>query len=203
LPTTALSFTKRLFNRSFDGDRAASFLEEAMAQELTQRSHDATEGIAAFMERRTPTTPATDPDAETFGREARRAALSIFIIAVRGSASRSPRGRAPCSRRGGPGTTPAARLPTAGHGVEGHDERDADLADHGCGHADHRRLAHVRVLGQHVLDLERVHVVPASMYISDAACEDEVAVLVEAAEVAAPQPAVGVEHFIRELLLRQ
>ena len=53
-PTTALSFTKRLFNRSFDGDRAASFLEEAMAQELTQRSHDATEGIAAFMERRTP-----------------------------------------------------------------------------------------------------------------------------------------------------
>jgi 2-(1,2-epoxy-1,2-dihydrophenyl)acetyl-CoA isomerase len=53
-PTTALSFTKRLFNRSFDGDRAASFLEEAMAQELTQRSHDATEGVAAFMERRTP-----------------------------------------------------------------------------------------------------------------------------------------------------
>ncbi|HEX5587008.1 MAG TPA: enoyl-CoA hydratase-related protein [Acidimicrobiia bacterium] len=53
-PTTALSFTKRLFNRSFDGDRTASFVEEAMAQELTQRTHDATEGVAAFMERRSP-----------------------------------------------------------------------------------------------------------------------------------------------------
>ena len=53
-PTTALSLTKRLFNRSLDGDRAASFLEEAMAQELQSRSDDAREGVAAFMERRPP-----------------------------------------------------------------------------------------------------------------------------------------------------
>jgi 2-(1,2-epoxy-1,2-dihydrophenyl)acetyl-CoA isomerase len=53
-PTSALSLTKRLFNRSFDGDRAASFLEEAMAQELQGHSHDAGEGVTAFVERRTP-----------------------------------------------------------------------------------------------------------------------------------------------------
>jgi 2-(1,2-epoxy-1,2-dihydrophenyl)acetyl-CoA isomerase len=53
-PTTALALTKRLFNRSFDGDRAANFLEEAMSQELQSHSQDAKEGIAAFGERRTP-----------------------------------------------------------------------------------------------------------------------------------------------------
>ena len=53
-PTTALSLTKRLFNRSLDGDRAASFLEEAMAQELQSHSDDAREGVTAFMERRPP-----------------------------------------------------------------------------------------------------------------------------------------------------
>jgi 2-(1,2-epoxy-1,2-dihydrophenyl)acetyl-CoA isomerase len=54
-PTGALSLTKRLFNRSLDGDRAAAFLAEAMAQELQSRSHDAAEGIRAFGERRSPT----------------------------------------------------------------------------------------------------------------------------------------------------
>ena len=53
-PTSALTFTKRLFNDSLDGDRAASFLAEAMAQELQSHSHDATEGITAFGERRDP-----------------------------------------------------------------------------------------------------------------------------------------------------
>jgi len=53
-PTTALALTKRLFNRSFDGDRAASFLAEAMAQELQSHSHDAVEGVTAFGERRAP-----------------------------------------------------------------------------------------------------------------------------------------------------
>jgi len=52
LPTTAVALTKRLFNRSFDGDRAASFLQEAMSQELQSKSFDSTEGISAFMERR-------------------------------------------------------------------------------------------------------------------------------------------------------
>lgn len=54
-PTTALAFTKRLFNRSLDGDRSASFALEAMAQELQSGARDSTEGVTAFMERRTPT----------------------------------------------------------------------------------------------------------------------------------------------------
>jgi 2-(1,2-epoxy-1,2-dihydrophenyl)acetyl-CoA isomerase len=54
MPTGALSFTKRLFNRSFDDDRAASFLHEAAFQELQSHSHDAQEGVAAFLERRDP-----------------------------------------------------------------------------------------------------------------------------------------------------
>ena len=53
-PTGALALTKRLFNRSLDADRATSFMEEAMAQELQSRSHDATEGVRAFVERRPP-----------------------------------------------------------------------------------------------------------------------------------------------------
>jgi 2-(1,2-epoxy-1,2-dihydrophenyl)acetyl-CoA isomerase len=53
-PTSALTLTKRLFNRSLDGDRAAAFLEEAMAQEIQSSSHDATEGVAAFLDRRQP-----------------------------------------------------------------------------------------------------------------------------------------------------
>ena len=54
-PTIALGLAKRLLNRSLDVDRASSFFEESMAQELVTRSEDATEGIASFVERR-PTT---------------------------------------------------------------------------------------------------------------------------------------------------
>jgi 2-(1,2-epoxy-1,2-dihydrophenyl)acetyl-CoA isomerase len=54
-PTIALGLAKRLLNRSLDSDRASSFFEESMAQELVTRSEDATEGIASFVERR-PTT---------------------------------------------------------------------------------------------------------------------------------------------------
>ncbi len=53
-PTSALALTKQLFNRSLDGDRSASFVAEAMAQELQSHSFDATEGVTAFMERRAP-----------------------------------------------------------------------------------------------------------------------------------------------------
>jgi 2-(1,2-epoxy-1,2-dihydrophenyl)acetyl-CoA isomerase len=53
-PTSALALTKRLFNRSLDSDRAGAFLEEAMAQELQSKAHDATEGVRAFGERRDP-----------------------------------------------------------------------------------------------------------------------------------------------------
>lgn len=54
-PTRALALTKALVNRSLDGDRATAFAEEAMAQELNMGTVDANEGIAAFVERRTPT----------------------------------------------------------------------------------------------------------------------------------------------------
>lgn len=53
-PTSAIMLTKKLFNQSLDGDRAASFLAEGMAQELQGHSKDAPEGIKAFVERRDP-----------------------------------------------------------------------------------------------------------------------------------------------------
>jgi len=51
-PTVALSLMKRLANRSFESDRVTAFAEEAMAQEITMHSVDATEGVASFVERR-------------------------------------------------------------------------------------------------------------------------------------------------------
>jgi 2-(1,2-epoxy-1,2-dihydrophenyl)acetyl-CoA isomerase len=53
-PTRALGLTKRLLNRSLDGDRANAFREEALAQELNMTSEDANEGVQAFVERRDP-----------------------------------------------------------------------------------------------------------------------------------------------------
>jgi 2-(1,2-epoxy-1,2-dihydrophenyl)acetyl-CoA isomerase len=54
-PTRALSLTKHLLNRSLDSDRATAFHDEAVAQELNMSTHDANEGIKAFVERRKPT----------------------------------------------------------------------------------------------------------------------------------------------------
>jgi 2-(1,2-epoxy-1,2-dihydrophenyl)acetyl-CoA isomerase len=51
-PTTAISLTKRLLNASPDGDRAAAFLAEAMAQEIQSAAEDSREGVRSFMERR-------------------------------------------------------------------------------------------------------------------------------------------------------
>ncbi len=51
-PTIALGLAKRLLNRSLDGDRAAAFFEESMAQELVTTTEDATEGIDSFVEGR-------------------------------------------------------------------------------------------------------------------------------------------------------
>lgn len=53
-PTRALAATKMLVNRSLDVDRATSFHEEAVAQEVNMGTHDAQEGVAAFVERRKP-----------------------------------------------------------------------------------------------------------------------------------------------------
>jgi 2-(1,2-epoxy-1,2-dihydrophenyl)acetyl-CoA isomerase len=54
-PTRALALTKALVNHSLDRDRATAFAEEAAAQELNMGTADATEGVAAFVERRPPT----------------------------------------------------------------------------------------------------------------------------------------------------
>jgi 2-(1,2-epoxy-1,2-dihydrophenyl)acetyl-CoA isomerase len=53
-PTTAISLTKRLLNASPDGDRAAAFLAEAMAQEIQSTAEDSREGVRSFLERRPP-----------------------------------------------------------------------------------------------------------------------------------------------------
>jgi 2-(1,2-epoxy-1,2-dihydrophenyl)acetyl-CoA isomerase len=53
-PPTAISLTKRLLNASPDGDRAAAFLAEAMAQEIQSTAEDSREGVRSFMERRPP-----------------------------------------------------------------------------------------------------------------------------------------------------
>lgn len=53
-PTRALAMTKQLVNASLDGDRAAALAAEATAQEINMTTADADEGVASFVERRTP-----------------------------------------------------------------------------------------------------------------------------------------------------
>ena len=53
-PTKAIGFAKWLTNRSLDSDRQGAFWDEAYAQELTNHSDDATEGVTSFAERRPP-----------------------------------------------------------------------------------------------------------------------------------------------------
>lgn len=54
-PTRALALTKWLVNQSLESDRATAFQAEAVAQELNMSTVDANEGVAAFVERRSPT----------------------------------------------------------------------------------------------------------------------------------------------------
>ncbi|MFG2889904.1 enoyl-CoA hydratase/isomerase family protein [Streptomyces sp. NPDC048248] len=54
-PTRALALTKQLVNASLDADREAAFAAEATAQEINMTTADAQEGVASFVERRTPT----------------------------------------------------------------------------------------------------------------------------------------------------
>jgi len=51
-PTSAIALTKRLFNDSPDSDRAASFVAEAMAQEIQSYAQDSKEGVSSFVEKR-------------------------------------------------------------------------------------------------------------------------------------------------------
>ncbi|MEU6014709.1 enoyl-CoA hydratase-related protein [Streptomyces sp. NPDC047515] len=53
-PTRAIAATKQLVNASLDADRTTAFAAEAMAQEINMTTRDANEGVASFVERRTP-----------------------------------------------------------------------------------------------------------------------------------------------------
>ncbi|WP_405916807.1 enoyl-CoA hydratase/isomerase family protein [Streptomyces sp. NBC_00728] len=53
-PTRALALTKQLVNASLDTDRGSAFAAEAAAQEINMTTADANEGVASFVERRTP-----------------------------------------------------------------------------------------------------------------------------------------------------
>ncbi|MFC8672909.1 enoyl-CoA hydratase/isomerase family protein [Streptomyces griseorubiginosus] len=53
-PTRALALTKQLVNASLDSDRATAFAAEATAQEINMTTADAQEGVASFVERRSP-----------------------------------------------------------------------------------------------------------------------------------------------------
>ncbi|MEU6351532.1 enoyl-CoA hydratase-related protein [Streptomyces sp. NPDC047072] len=53
-PTRTLALTKHLVNASLDSDRATAFAAEATAQEINMTTADAQEGLASFVERRTP-----------------------------------------------------------------------------------------------------------------------------------------------------
>ena len=51
-PTKAIGITKWLLNRSLDSDRTGALEDEALGQEIINRTEDAAEGVAAFVERR-------------------------------------------------------------------------------------------------------------------------------------------------------
>lgn len=53
-PTRSLALAKQLVNASLDSDRATAFAAEAVAQEINMTTRDAGEGVASFVERRTP-----------------------------------------------------------------------------------------------------------------------------------------------------
>jgi 2-(1,2-epoxy-1,2-dihydrophenyl)acetyl-CoA isomerase len=53
-PTRSLALTKQLVNASLDSDRATAFAAEAAAQEINMTTADAQEGVASFVERRSP-----------------------------------------------------------------------------------------------------------------------------------------------------
>jgi len=53
-PTRTLALCKWLINRSLESSREQCFADEGMAQEQNMKTHDAQEGVAAFVERRPP-----------------------------------------------------------------------------------------------------------------------------------------------------
>ncbi len=128
-------------------------------------------------------------------------ALSILCIAVTGSVvdDDQPVG---CLVVRDPGLAPVAQVGELRRvrrvGRDGEDA--ADLAEHRIREPDHGDLGDRRVLGQHRLHLGGVHVVPAAdVHLLEPADDAQVAVLVDRAEVAGVQPAVGVDDGRGEL----
>src|SRR3569623_667194 len=82
------------------------------------------------------------------------------------------------------------------------DERDHLFTMLIVGQPDHRGLANAGVSEQHVLDLSWIDVVPgADDQLLLAIHEEQVAVLIQVADVPAEQPSVAVEHGARGLLV--
>src|SRR5207244_697424 len=77
-----------------------------------------------------------------------------------------------------------------------HDEGDADLAEHRVGYAEDCDLRDRRVLGQHALDLARIHVVAAAdVHLAAATHEREIGARVEGPEITRRQPTVRAEDL--------
>lgn len=51
-PTAAIAITKRLVNKAHESSLDEALWDEAVGQELAQSTHDAAEGVRAFIERR-------------------------------------------------------------------------------------------------------------------------------------------------------
>ena len=95
-------------------------------------------------------------------------------------------GRVPCSPRCGPGTSPAARRASGGRpGSAATTNAPPISPSTGSGSPTTATWATVGMVGQHGLDLARVHVVPAAdVHLLQPADDPHVAVGVERAEVA-------------------
>ena len=82
--------------------------------------------------------------------------------------------------------------------ARGHDHGHADLAHHRVGPGDDRDRGDGGMLGEHRLDLHRVHVVAAAdVHLLAPADEPQPALVVDPAEVARAHRAVGVERGAR------
>ena len=74
----------------------------------------------------------------------------------------------------------------------GLDEGDDLVAEPRVGDPDHRRLEHVGMLVQHLLDLARIDVVAvADDHVLEPVDDEQIPVVVDVAEVAGREPAVG------------
>ena len=132
------------------------------------------------------------------------AALLTFIIEVTGSTSDDDHvvGRLVVGK---PLTTPGPAVPplVGGAAAGGRDERCPSRRSR-ARERQNGHLGHGRVLSEHALDLEWVHVVTSpDEHVADVADQHEVAVVVEPAEVGVAQPPVVRERLGRARFVHQ